>query len=337
MRHWILGLTLALAGPAACGGSHGPDDGGQDAADGSDGGDEPATVYHARFALGAQACAGFMVQRTARQELALRVRARFAPQTLELRPGAQSEVEWLDSLEFGGPAPEQALPLSAAALSHRRETLLNGFCDRFELAQTFELASGAHRLGLTARLSFCTREGVADPSELVFDSDQAGEPPRDLTDTRRQVELALTVDSGASYLTERQQLGSCTLTQAGAYLIQLEMEGGDTLEARRRYQPPLMGTGVAGLTWARVRLAGESREVEDPFHLAYGADLHNMAERFLVVLEPPLGAVHGLHWQETDQGGLTGPPLAVQFLDAALDPDRPLGEAAVTGYVETPE
>ncbi len=334
---WGCLLWLCL-GAWACDGGGGPPDG-ADAGDGADGGadgdGDAGPTYQAVFEPGARACAGFLVQRSAAQELALRARVGFAPQTLELAPGADREVELFADLEVGGPTPAPATPVGPATLAHRRETFLGGFCDRFELAQVFDLQAGAHRAGLTLGLSFCTREGVADPARLTFDADQVGEPLRGL-DEGGQVALALRLDSGSDYLTERQALTSCSLSQAGAWAIDIQLEGGDRIEATRRYLPPRMGTGAAALTWARATFGGQAQVVDDPFRLAYGADLHNRAERFLVALDPPLGEIHGLHWQETDQGGLAGPPSHVQLLDAALDPARPLAERAVTGYVETP-
>jgi hypothetical protein len=73
--------------------------------------------------------------------------------------------------------------------------------------------------------------------------------------------------------------------------------------------------------------------VTDYFHLAYGADMHNYLERFLVVLDPPLGDVHGLHMKEGESGSAD----EVQLLDAALDPAQPLSTVAVETYSEEAE
>jgi hypothetical protein len=89
-----------------------------------------------------------------------------------------------------------------------------------------------------------------------------------------------------------------------------------------------MGSGPAAIVRAEVNLDGEQRIVEDYFQTAYGADLHNFNERYLAVLDPPIGSIHGIHFEETNQND---PPTAVDLLDASLSP---AGQRNVTAYTD---
>jgi len=90
-----------------------------------------------------------------------------------------------------------------------------------------------------------------------------------------------------------------------------------------------MGSGPVGLVRAEVRLDGQDQAIDDYFRLAYGADLHNFNERYLVVLDPPLGEIHGVYFAETNEND---PPGTAALLGADLDPEQPLATRVVTAF-----
>lgn len=329
-------LLMCLA-TADCNGNGGGDDGGNPDADGIDGGGDPGTdrsadgesnePFELVFESGAQACAQFMIQRSATQELALRGRIVFHPGTISLPRDADTfQAELIDEVHLTGPEPVAAQPDGPGEITHQYEQQVWGYRHLYTLSQAFH--AGGRPFRVEATFSFRYRDGVTDPDRLSFDADQVGEEPRGYNADYTQVTVLGFLDNGEDYLTEKQTFRSCTLATLPLYRITATLEGGDTIVLSKRYLKPVMGTGPAAVTRAEIDLDGEQRTVEDYFQTSYGADLHNFNERYLVVLDPPIGSIHGLHFEETNQND---PPAALDLLDADL---APAGQRNLTGYLD---
>jgi len=268
-----------------------------------------------------------MIQRTAAQELALRGRLVFKPQTLSLPRDADSfQADLIDEVHLTGPDPVSAQPDAPGEINHEFQQPVWGYIHTYTYTQSFH--AGTRPFLVEATFTFRYRDGVADPEELVFDTDQVGEEPKGYNVDYTQVSILGFLDNGEDYLTEKQAYRSCTFTTLPRYRITADLEGGDSVVLYKRYLKPLMGTGPAAVVRAEIDLDGEQRIVEDYFHTAYCADLHNFNERYLVVLDPPIGSVHGIHLEESNDND---PPTAVDLLDDDL---APAGQRNITAYTD---
>ena len=322
----LLNLTLAAL-VTCCNGIDGNDDRGFPDADGDAGRDESEEPFKLTFENGAQTCAQFMICRTAAEELALRGRLVFRPQTLSLPRDADSfQADLIDAVNLTGPDPFAAQPDGPGEITHEYQQQVWGYIHYYTYTQAFH--AGDRPFRVEATFSFRYRDGIADPEELVFDADQVGEEPQGYNADYTQVSILGFLDAGEDYLTEKQAYRSCTFNTLPSYRITATLDGGDSIVLYKRYLKPLMGSGPAAVVRTEIDLDGEQRVVEDYFHTAYAADLHNFNERYLVVLDPPVGAIHGVHFEETNDND---PPTAVDLLDADL---APAGQRNVTTYID---
>ena len=323
-KAWIILLASLAIG---CNGNGGDDDAGLPDADGVDaGGDESEEPFKLTFEDGAQACAQFMIQRTAAQELALRGRIVFTPGAVMLsRNLDRFEGSLIDEVHLTGPEPVTAQPDGLGEFVHQYEQQVWGYIHTYTYTQAFHF--GARPFRVEATFSFRYRDGAADPEELVFDADQVGVEPQGYV-YYTQVGILGFLDNGEGYLTEKQTYRSCTFATLPGYRITATLEGGDSIVLHKRYLKPLMGTGPAAVFRAEIDLDGEQRTVEDYFQTAYAAELHNFSERYLVVLDPPIGSVHGVHFEESNQND---PPPAVDLLDSGL---APAGQRNIAAYTD---
>jgi hypothetical protein len=143
---------------------------------------------------------------------------------------------------------------------------------------------------------------------------------------------------GEDYLTEQIQFADCTQDYYSTWEITFEWENGDqTVFHQPGWNRPLHFPGYVGetspsnLVWAQVTLGGETREVSDYFHLVYAARHHNWGEEYLVILDPPVGDVHGLYCMDSGDIG-TDPPEFLYYLGADLDPANPLDTTGYTSH-----
>ncbi len=328
----------------ACSGSNGTsdgfvDDGERDGSDGANAGDEgdeervdggdynPGPPFRLVFEDGAQACARFADRRTAAQELALRGRIRFVPQTVELPRDADTiRVDLIQTARIIGPVPVEAVVVGPGEIVHDQESAVWGWCHHYTYTQLFDANSVPFTV--KAVFSFCYRTGVTDPQELVFDADRPGDDPRGLVD-ESQVQILGLLNHGMDYLTERQFYRSCTYPTLPRFEVTAKLSADDGIVIDKRLMHPLMGSGPAAIMGARIDLDGERRTIDDYFRFAYGADLHNFNERYIVTFDPPIGQVHGVHFQETNQDD---PPAQIDLLGSDLDPENPLEQRAVESY-----
>jgi len=326
-RLLLIPLSLCLA-TAGCNGNGGNHDSGVLDADAVDaGGDESEEPFTLTFESAAQACAQFMIQRTAAQELALRGRIVFKPGKVMLSRNLDVfQADLIDAVQLTGPEPVTAQPDGPGEFIHQYQQQVWGNIHYYTYTQSFH--AGARPFRVEATFSFRYRDGVADPEELVFDADQVGEEPKGYNVDYTQVSILGFLDNGEDYLTEKQAYRSCTFSTLPRYRVTAALEGGDSIVLYKRYLKPLMGSGPAAVVRAEIDLDGEQRVVEDYFHTAYAADLHNYNERYLVVLDPPIGSIHGVHFAETNQDD---PPATVDLLDSGL---APAGQRNVTAYTD---
>ena len=332
MRFWLVPLVLSFVfNIVGCSGSGGTADGSLDGNDASDGdagqADEIETPFRLIFEEGAQACAQFADNRTAAQELALRGHILFNTTSLSLpRDVDNLAADFIKEVQVSGPDPVTATADGDAEITHHKQTALWGWCHIYEFNQAF--LAGSRPVVINAVFKFCRKNGVSDPEQLVFDQDDPGVAPQGLVEDS-QVAIMGLLDSGEDYLTEKQFYRSCTYPDLAQYEITVELADNDQIVLYKRYQQPLMASGPAALTRAEIDIDGQQRTVDDYFKLAYAADMHNFNERYLVVLDPPLGSIHGLHFTEANQND---PPTVIDLLDENLDPDNPLEQRNVVSY-----
>ncbi|MBW1810319.1 MAG: hypothetical protein JRJ19_10405 [Deltaproteobacteria bacterium] len=332
MRLWLIPLILSsMFSFLHCSNNGGSPDGSLDGNDASDGdagqGDEIETPFRLIFESGAQACAQFADKRTAAQELALRGHILFNTTTLSLPRDVDNLVaDLIKEVRISGPNPVTATADSDGEIVHSKQTALWGWCHIYEFNQAF--LAGSRPLVIKATFKFCHKNAVSDPDQLVFDQDNPGVEPQGLVEDSQVTILGL-LDNGEDYLTEKQFYRSCTYSDLPQYKITVELAGSDQIVLYKRYQQPLMASGPAALTRAEIDIDGEQRTVDDYFKLAYSADMHNFNERYLVVLDPPLGSIHGLHFEEANQND---PPTVIDILGEDLDPINPVEQRNVVSY-----
>jgi hypothetical protein len=133
---------------------------------------------------------------------------------------------------------------------------------------------------------------------------------------------------GSDYLTEVQLFGSCSYPDLPLWVIQAEMEGGDTVTLHKRYQEPGGGSGPAVIVWAEVALDGVVHTTEDPFQLVYAAFHHNFDQDYLVILDPPHDDVHAVLFEHVWEWQA---PTDMIYLDQGMSELR---RAAVIQYSE---
>ncbi len=341
MRQIIICLSLPLFLWGCAGNSESQDAGTdglvEDAGTDAGGDEEPEQTFFLRFEAGAQACAHFSEGRTAAQELALGARLQFAPGLVELSSDQDFfEADLIESVHLG-PQGLVASPTGPGEFAHQFEEELWGWCHRFIFTQAYTFGDPARPWRIEADFEFCRKNAEDDPFELVFDLNQVGEAARSLQASKRQVRIRGFLDQGVDYLTEKQFFRSCTynMIEAEPFTIHLESEDGAlVVDLNKRMVPPIFGSGEAAIVDAQVSLDTNQIQVTDPLRLAYRAELHNLDEGFLVVLDPPIAGAYGIHWRET---GITDPPALVNLLDENLDPAVPLESKAVGNYTETAE
>jgi hypothetical protein len=293
------------------------------------------------FIEGAQACARFSESRTALQELSLKGRVTFHPGTITLpRNSDVFEADLLDQVQVIGPNPVQATEETGGEIEHRFESGLWGSCHRYVFTQ--QLLADTRLLIFKFTFSFCVKDGVPDPDTLHFDSDLVGEEPKGLVDDT-QLELIGFLDDGQNdgdwdYATEKQFYGSCSYNTIPLYQIAIDFENGDSVDLDKRYLKPFMASGPTLLIQATIVLNGQQAAVDDYFHLSYAADLHNFNERYLLVLQSPIGDVHGLYFAESstsDNPPQKIPPTVVKLLGQDLNPNNSLEERQIQNYSDT--
>lgn len=305
------GLLFPLLAPAVlllptCNGGQQAADAGSDADAGADQGDG----YHpAQFVLeiepDARACGLFHQFRTWQQEIALLGCVTFRAGSLELPADVDTfDADLVDRIAFG---PDRVEPVPAGpggfvhAFEHGGDPR-NG-CHRYTFQQAFAIDDLPYNLEM--RLSFCLQDGVAGKTSVRIDEDFSPEIDG----------MTARLGDGADVETQWQFFGPCLYLDLPRYQVTAEVEGGDRMVLEKRLAMSVAGTGPANITSAEVDIEGTTRATDDYFHLVYAADHHNWNERFVVLLEPPIGDVHGLllarydYWQD---------PIELVYLDAEL-------------------
>jgi hypothetical protein len=110
---------------------------------------------------------------------------------------------------------------------------------------------------------------------------------------------------------------SCTLEEDVLSVHEAVVDNQDTLYGELRGHDHF-GAGDhrrASVIWAVFERGDISREVGDPFRLAFSASLHLSYPAFLMVFDAPVEGVHAILVRE----GTAPPPDQIEYLDADLN------------------
>lgn len=301
----FLGLTFLVF--QACNGKKDHTDAGSDADAGGDQGDHQ-DLDHFMLVIEpeASACGVFEQFRSWRQELALLGRLHFHDDELALPTGVDTfEADLIDRVEFG-PGRIELIPTTTGTFTHVFEhqgDLLNG-CHRYTYRQSFALENEPYEIEM--HLSYCLNGGVASRQLIRINDDFSTEVDG----------LTAYLGDGSDVFSQQQFFGPCWYRDLELYQVVAEVEQGDRVMLDKRLELSIAGTGSANITRAEVNVDGVTREIEDYFCLVYAADHHNWNEQFVILLDPPVGNVHGLllekhdYWQD---------PVELIYLDSEIE------------------
>lgn len=197
---------------------------------------------------------------------------------LSLRAGRHAldgPIALVASLELGSP-PITATSTGPARVVRSRE---EGFepADVFTIRQRFYAAGAPVTLELRAR--FPDGSGAR---ELTLDLDALS-----------QLRLSPTLEAGGTLIS----LGACDYARYGCASERFTFEGGGALELEACTLCPsdfICKSDLAGVRSATFSLGGETRSTSDPLRLAASMRHHNWGRDALILIDPPLGGVHGL-------------------------------------------
>lgn len=89
------------------------------------------------------------------------------------------------------------------------------------------------------------------------------------------------------------QFRSLTYKTIPLYKHTLELSDGSRIELYRRYLIPFAASGPANLVYAVVNHQGQTVHQNDYWKLVYAAVHHNWDEKYRVILNAPIGEIHG--------------------------------------------
>jgi hypothetical protein len=313
---WPGSLVFLSSLLVACSGSQPSNqDGGLDAWDAGDhdaGGDLPTGRPRLIVETGAVACAVFDEgARDWRGELALLGRIDFLPQAMAL-PTDESvwELDLVEGLLFG---PEAVAAVSQGTGTMVHEILYEGEVrvDHYTYTHLFDVQG--EDLSLEANLYF-----GPDCDEIRFTDDFLGtarnpcvrEPYFHFFYSQQLFDLHAWLGDGSDPETQKQTYSSCLHRESPLYEIEAVTGDQDRIRLDKRYYTQTFASGPASLVRARVTLGGVNRETDDYFSLVYSAVHHNWREEYLVLLDPPIGEIHGVVIERENQEAV--------YLDADL-------------------
>lgn len=90
------------------------------------------------------------------------------------------------------------------------------------------------------------------------------------------------------------QFASETYEGLPLYILDLQLEDGQTIRLHQRWQMELAGTGPSNLVYAEVDILEGTVQQSDYWKLVYAAEHHNQGEVYWVLFEPPLGEAYGI-------------------------------------------
>ena len=199
------------------------------------------------------------------------------------------EAELVEKLEFG---PARTVPVAKGPGQFTHEFQEwgdppNG-CHHYEFRQLFDL--GGEDFELFMGVDFCLDNGVPYREEIRVGDDFCKEI----------YQLSGVLGDGQDYPNQHQRYAPCAYRDLSLFIITAEVQGGDRAVLHKRHEIPMAGSGPCNIVYADVSVDGQRREVDDYFSLVYAAEHHNWNETYVVLLDPPVGAVHGIMLQEHD-------------------------------------
>ncbi|MBN2327694.1 MAG: hypothetical protein JXR73_11125 [Candidatus Omnitrophica bacterium] len=108
-----------------------------------------------------------------------------------------------------------------------------------------------------------------------------------------------------------------------AYLLDVDLEDGQSVKLYYRWQMPMAGSGPANLVFAEVEIQEGQTVQTDYWRLVYSASHHNWDERFWVLFDQPLGEAYGV--AVFRRNVFAEGPQQVYTLDVDLQPLREIG------------
>lgn len=251
-------------------------------------------------------------------EYATKGRVTFAAGLVRLPRDQDSvEVDWIGKVELG-PDRSEPTPAGAGVFTRTIEGTAEDGTYRYEYVQAYDLDGETYTL--TFETAFVVSGGTAGDPLKTFDdafiSTAEGFSTLDFTLTGEYQ------DGRVHAFT------TCMHTLYRDVPYDVTVENGDRLHLDQKFRTGgLYKICPAELVGAAFVRGQERREVDEFFRLAYVASQHNWFQKFIVMFDQPVGAVHGLLVDEDD---MTSGASQMQYLDADL---KVIDTAAVTSYV----
>lgn len=252
------------------------------------------------------ACGVFDLGRTTRRELELKTTLRFVEGNIPLPTATDSFSASFFKELVVGPFQEPATAEGPGVVRISRIPLGDAkVLYRFEYEQSFTLPGGESVVVELSQVDFEAIDG--EPVEPVLIANEEF-----LTDG---------MFLRSSFSEDEQFVGlfysSCRYSILPLWDVVAEFEDGTTVELEERYRVTTdRDFGPAALTYGRVSMGGENRQIADYWDLVYSATRHNTHIEYWVILDPPMNAP-----------GLEEPVHAIELIPFEPDDGTPLSAA----------
>ncbi len=239
---------------------------------------------------GARVCGVFRDNRTLKEEYDLLSCATLIPGRLEFpAKGGEFQGDLFEEILIG-PEHVPAEPTGPGTFTCTAGSTNTGKYYNYRFEQSFTVAGRPLQLEAYG-LDFRINDDGTGTIEIVMD------------------EAFLTLDFwiwgslGETPNVDGLKLDSCSYAFLPLFEATVAATSGESATLHIRFEPPMAGSGPANVVWASVTLGGETREVDDYWHLVYAANHHNWNERYWILLDPPMpvplvGDVHVVEVRE---------------------------------------
>lgn len=246
-----------------------------------------------------------------RLELALLGRVEFRSQAMLLpTDGSTWDLDLVEEVLFG-PEAIPAVSQGSGRMMHQMVMVGDEYFDRYTYTHSFSIQGD--NLALEANLIF-----GSNCDEIRFTDDFLGtarnpcikDPYFHFFYSNQPLDLHGILNDGLDPTTQLQTYSSCMHKESPLYEIEAVTSDQDRIRFNKRYYTQTFASGPVMLVWAQVTLAGTTHEVDNYFSLVYSAIHHNWREEYLLLLDQPIGPVHGVLIERDNQEAV--------FLDADL-------------------
>lgn len=163
---------------------------------------------------------------------------------------------------------------------------------QYTYTQQFDSIFGTYEIKID-HLDF---DGDQDSQDITFDEKYMSYTAASFEGIGLAMSGHLTADPDDYY--QELSFGSVDYSAIPPHLITVHGEGGEKVELDYRRLRIVAAYGPGNLLGARIWLNEGQQEVTDYWRLVYRADIHNTAQRFRILLDPPLGDVHAVEIHE---------------------------------------